>query len=212
MKIKKAKILTAILLLAILLLSVLQIKSFAAESDMMVVKENDSQYLIYVDGLTSENFSFAFSNTKEEANLDYIPSVTDNQGNYIAYVTEELKTQYFGSPVYMWVMAENGDVVIEGKEITLDRAKTVEELNRLEGLTKAITVQVTENDEKITINGDQNKTYYYQFATLTSSQEYGRFLTLVNEVSQYNENTNVFTKLQAYNELTDLYDSLVANL
>lgn len=211
MKIKRAKILTAILLIAILLLSVLQIKSFAAESDIMVVKENDSQYLIYIDGMTSENFSFAFSNTKEEADLDYITSATDNQGNHIAYVTEELKAQYFGSPVYMWVMAESGDVVIEGKEITLDGAKTVAELNQLEGLTKVITVQVAENDEKITINGEENKTYYYQFAT-TSSEEYGRFLTLVNEVSQFNENTNVFTKLQAYNELTDLYNSLVANL
>ena len=212
MKIKKSKILMTAILLVIMLLSVLQITSFAADSDMIVVKENDSEYLVYVNNMTGENFSFAFSNSKDEANLDYKASVIDNEGNHIAYVNEELKNQYFGSQAYVWVKTADDEVVIEGKEITLDGAKTVEQLNQLNGLTKTITVQSAAEDEKITINGEQNKTYYYQFAALTSSEEYDRLLTLVNEVSQYNEDTNVFTRLQAYNELNDLYNSLVANL
>lgn len=212
MKKQKAKILMIIALLAILLLSVLQIKSFASDSDMVVVKENDNQYLIYVNNMTDENFSFAFSNTKEETNLNYLASATDNQGNHIAYVNEELKNQYFGSQVYIWVKTADEQVVVEGKEITLEGAKTVAELNQLEGLTKIITVNSAAEDEKITVNGDKNKTYYYQFAALNSSEAYGKLLTLVNEVSKYDEDTNVFTKLQSYNELYSLYNSLVANL
>ena len=162
--------------------------------------------------MTDENFSFAFSNSKDEANLDYRDSVKDNEGNYIAYVNEELKNQYFGSQTYMWVKTAEEEVVIEGKEVTLDGAKTIAELNQIDKLTKIITVQSTAEDEKIIINGDQDKNYYYQFAVATSSEEYERLLVLVNEISQYNQDTNVFTKLQAYNELNTLYNSLVANL
>ena len=212
MKIKKSKILVTMILFVIMLLSILQIKSFATDSDIIVVKENDSEYLVYVNNMIGENFSFAFSNSKEETNLNYRESVIDNEGNHIAYVNGELKTQYFGSQTYIWVKTADDKVVIEGKEITLDGVKTVAQLNQIEGLTKKITVQSTAEDDKITINGEQNKTYYYQFAMVTSSQEYDRLLTLVNEISQYNENTNVFTKLQAYNELNNLYNSLVANL
>lgn len=212
MKIKKSKILVTVILLVIMLLSILQIKSLAADLDMIVVKENDNQYLIYVNSMTDENFSFAFSNSKDEANLDYRDSVKDNEGNYIAYVNEELKNQYFGSQTYMWVKTAEEEVVIEGKEVTLDGAKTIAELNQIDKLTKIITVQSTAEDEKIIINGDQDKNYYYQFAVATSSEEYERLLVLVNEISQYNQDTNVFVKLQGYNELNTVYNSLVANL
>src|SRR5699024_276430 len=86
------------------------------------------------------------------------------------------------------------------------------ELNQIDKLTKTITVQSAAEDEKITINGEQSKKYYYQFAVVTSSEEYQRLLVLVNEISQYNQDTNVFVKLQAYNELNTVYNSLVANL
>lgn len=213
MKIKKSKILVTVILLVIMLLSILQIKSLAADLDTIIVKENDNQYLIYVNSLTGENFSFAFSNSKDEAKLDYTDSATDNEGNHIAYVNEELKNQYFGSQTYMWVKTAEGEVVIDGKEITLDGAKTIAELNQIDQLTQVITVKsATAEDEKITINGDQNKTYYYQFAVATSSEEYARLLTLIEEISQYNQDTNVFVKLQGYNELNTVYNSLVANL
>lgn len=213
MKIKKSKILVTVILLVIMLLSILQIKSLAADLDTIIVKENDNQYLIYVNSLTGENFSFAFSNSKDEANLDYTDSAIDNEGNHIAYVNEELKNQYFGSQTYMWVKTAEGEVVIDGKEITLDGAKTIAELNQIDQLTQVITVKsATAEDEKITINGDQNKTYYYQFAVATSSEEYARLLTLIEEISQYNQDTNVFVKLQGYNELNTVYNSLVANL
>ena len=167
MKIKKSKILVTVILLVIMLLSILQIKSLATDLDTIVVKENDNQYLIYVNSMTDENFSFAFSNSKDEANLDYRDSAADNEGNYIAYVNEELKNQYFDSQTYMWVKTAEGEVVIDGKEVTLDGAKTIAELNQIDKLTKTITVQSAAEDEKITINGEQSKKYYYQFAVVT---------------------------------------------
>ena len=49
MKIQKSRIILTILLLAIILLNVLQIGSFAVDSDIMIIKENDDKYLIYVN-------------------------------------------------------------------------------------------------------------------------------------------------------------------
>lgn len=212
MKIQKSRIILTILLLAIILLNVLQIGSFAVDSDIMIIKENDDKYLIYVNAITDESFSFAFSNTKEETDLHFIKSVTDNEGNNIAYIDNGLKNEFFNSKTYMWIKTADDKMVIEEKEITLEGTKTVAQLNQLDGLTKSITVQSTAEDKKIRINGEEGKTYFYQFAMDASEKEYDRLLTLVNEVSQYDENTNICTKLQAYNELYNLYNSLVANL
>ena len=213
MKCKKSKILMIVLLSVIILLSILQIKSSATSSDIMIVKQSDNQYLIYVDKMVNENFNFAFSNSKEETNLIYTTAGKDSDGNYIAYVNQELKDNYFNSETtYMWVETKAGEVVVSGEQITLNDARTLAQLNQIENITKSITVNSSAEEEKIKINGAQEQTYYYQFCVASSSEEYNRLLTLVNEINKYDENTNTFVKLQSYNELYSLYNSLLANL
>ena len=120
MKIQKSRIILTILLLAIILLNVLQIGSFAVDSDIMIIKENDDKYLIYVNAITDESFSFAFSNTKEETDLHFIKSVTDNEGNNIAYIDNGLKnevarfiTDMGYNPIILHEQPNRGKTIIE---------------------------------------------------------------------------------------------------
>lgn len=213
MKTSKTKILLVLTLMVIILLSILPIKSLATNSNIFVVKENDNQYLIYVNGLANENFEFAFSNTEDATDLSFIASAEDSDGNSIAYVDAELKAKFFNSEnTYIWVRNAGDEVVIEGQKITINDAKTIEQLNILENLTKNITIEASAENETIKINGEEGKTYYYKFFVAGTSEEYNRLLDLIEEINNFDENTNVYTKLQSYNELNELYNNLVAGL
>lgn len=107
MKNRKSKIMLIASIILIMLVSVLPIKSLAVNSKMLLVKENDNAYLIYVEELLNKSFEFAFSNNESAENLNYITSAKDSEGNSIAYVDEELKQNFFNSEnTYIWVRTE----------------------------------------------------------------------------------------------------------
>ena len=208
----KSKIFLVIILTLVLLLSILQIKTLATNTDIITVKENDNLYYIYVEGLLNEEFEFAFSNSKDETNLKYIVSDYDSNKNSIAYIDEALKTEYFNSEdTYIWVKTQDKEI-INGEKITIDNVKTVDELKSVENITNIITVQAKAEDDKIKINGEEGREYYYKIFVAGSSEDYNTLLTLINEVENYNEDTNFFTMIQEYSKLQSLYSSLVSNL
>lgn len=208
----KSKIILVVVLALAILLSVLPINALATNTDIVTVKENDNLYYVYVEGLLNQDFEFAFSNSEDATSLNYIVSDKDNSQNSIAYVDEELKANFFNSEdTYIWVKTQD-KVIIDGEKIVLDNAKTVEELKTIENITNVITVQANAENEKIKINGEEGVEYYYKVYIAGSSEDYNKFIALVNEVSNYNEKTDFFTKLQGYNELQSLYSSLVSGL
>ena len=208
----KSKIFLVIILTLVLLLSILQIKTLATNTDIITVKENDNLYYIYVEGLLNEEFEFAFSNSKDETNLKYIVSDYDSNKNSIAYIDEALKTEYFNSEdTYIWVKTQDKEI-INGEKITIDNVKTVDELKSVENITNIITVQAKAEDDKIKINGEAGREHSYKIFVAGSSEDYNTLLTLINEVENYNEDTNFFTMIQEYSKLQSLYSSLVSNL
>ena len=214
---KKSKIIIAFLLALIVIVSILPIKSLAANSsnsDMCVIKENDNEYLIYVEGLLNEDFEFAFTKALDAENIAYMSSIKDDNGNSIAYVNADLLSRFFKTEGDTYILVRDADkeMVIDGEKITINNAKTVQELKGIESLTKVITVESSAEDEKIKINGTEGTDYYYQFFVPGSSEEYTELLNLVDEVSKFDENTDLFTKLQSYTKLDNIYTTLVSRL
>lgn len=201
-----------VIALTILLLSIFQLISFATSSNIIIIKQTDTEYLIYIDDILDKEFEFAFSNTKDETDLNYIRSITDDDNNNIAYVDEELQNLFFYSEdTYLWIKTSE-EIVISGEKITLNNAKTLNEFNNVETITKSITVVGDAEEEKIKINGTEGEVYYYQFSTITNSEQYTKLVELVNTISEFDENTNVYTKLQTYIELEELYSTLLESL
>ena len=212
MKNRKSKIMLIASIILIMLVSVLPIKSLAVNSKMLLVKENDNAYLIYVEELLNKSFEFAFSNNESAENLNYITSAKDSEGNSIAYVDEELKQNFFNSEnTYIWVRTEE-KVVINGEKISLENVKTIEQLKTIENITKSITVKANAEDEKIQINGKQGEKYYYQVLVPSSLENYNKLIALINEINNFDNSTNAFEKLQSYSELYNLYNSLITGL
>ena len=212
MKMSKGKILALVLLTVIMLFSILQIHSLAASKEMLVLKQSDNQYIIYIQDLLNKKFEFAFSNTEDATNLNYITYAKDSEGNNIAYVDQELKDNFFNSEnTYIWVKTED-KIIINGEKIKINNAKTVEQLKTIENLTKNITINSSAEDEKITVNGEQGKKYYYKIVEVGTSETYNELFNVVNVINNFNDKTDTFTKLQRYNELYNLYNVLATNI
>lgn len=209
---KKSTIILISCFILIMLLSFFPIKSLATSSEILMLKENDNNYLIYIEEVLNKDFEFAFSNDEDSKDLNYIASAKDTDGNSIVYVDQELKQNFFNSEdTYIWVRTDE-EILINGERIVLDNVKTIEEFKRMENITETITVQAEAEKDKIKINGEQGEKYFYQVFVPGSSEQYNKLLSLIDEISKIDDKTNTYDKLQDYNELYDLYDSLVQGL
>lgn len=183
-----------------------------ANEEVLSIKKDETTYFLYIKEVLNSEFEFAFSKENNGTNLDYISSIKDNQGNNIAYVDETLKSTYFNqNTTYLWV-EKNNQIILEGVQVNLGTSKTEEQLQSIKNITNKITVNSDANEDKIKINGDTSKKYYYEMYAVASSEDYQRLLELVDEVSKYTDDTNTYTKIETYGELYDLYNKLLTDV
>lgn len=183
-----------------------------ANEEVLSIKKDETTYFLYIKEVLNSEFEFAFSKENNGTNLDYISSIDDNQGNNIAYVDETLKSTYFNQNItYLWVK-ENSQIILNGVQVNLGTSKTEEQLQSIKNITNKITVNSNADEDKIKINGDTSKKYYYEMYAVASSEDYQRLLELVEEVSKYTDDTNTYTKIETYGELYDLYNKLLTDV
>lgn len=183
-----------------------------ANEEVLSIKKDETTYFLYIKEVLNSEFEFAFSKENNGTNLDYISSIDDNQGNNIAYVDETLKSTYFNQNItYLWVK-ENSQIILNGVQVNLGTSKTEEQLQSIKNITNKITVNSDADEDKIKINGDTSKKYYYEMYAVASSEDYQRLLELVDEVSKYTDDTNTYTKIETYGELYDLYNKLLTDV
>lgn len=183
-----------------------------ANEEVLSIKKDETTYFLYIKEVLNSEFEFAFSKENNGTNLDYISSIDDNQGNNIAYVDETLKSTYFNQNItYLWVK-ENSQIILNGVQVNLGTSKTEEQLQSIKNITNKITVNSDADEDKIKINGDTSKKYYYEMYAVASSEDYQRLLELVDEVSKYTDDTNTYTKIETYGELYDLYHKLLTDV
>lgn len=200
------------ILIMLLIMMIFQIQIFA-NTNNIIIKKDSEVYSIYVKDALKSEFEFAFSNEKNATNLNYINSIKDSQGNNIAYMDIELEEKFAGSEkeIYMWVKKDN-KIILEGTKIDFESAKTDEQLLEIKNITKKIKINSVATEEKIKIDADSNKKYYYKFETINSSEEYKKLNELVEEMEKFTENTNIYTKLSVYDEFYDLYNEEVSKV
>ncbi len=200
----------------------LGITAFAANENIQIVMESSSKCLIYVKGNLDSTFEFAFSDTEvEPAETEYKDAGKDAEenGNYIAYL-DEYSTAY----KYLWVKNSEG-YVLEGIEVDLSNAMDKEDLELLESLTKIIKVDTTKtNVEEKEVDGNKvtvttgklvflnEGTHMYQMFKVADSEEYAKFMDLAERIAKFNNDTNMYTKLEVYYEFGNLAVELLNDL
>ena len=239
---KLFKEISIITLIAIMLISLVQFPVNATndENEEIEIIRTDNEYLVYVLANVHNKFQFAFANesTVEISTLNFINSITDSEGNNIAYVDSALEEQYFtdadsenGKNVYMWI--KQGEQVSEpilvdlSSVITQDVVDfvsgTIVDGNRVNGITTRIPIiigqeekePVTEGNTTVTttvgylqIQPQDGYTYEYQLIELPNTN-YTRFVELAEEISKFTESNNSYENISKINEFYNLYNSLV---
>ena len=227
MKKQRLMLIISVMLIAVMVLMPSYAK--AATDEKLAVVNTSSNYLIYVDGLLDEEFEFALSNSKDETNLVYENSATDNAGNAVAYydaTNQKFADVDISKPVYIYV---NGKKDMQGLEVNLTESITSEELDNIERITKTIpvttekeSVEYTETVDQlnlVTIVGsvkiqeneeNKNAKYSYQLIKLPANDE--RYNTLWNLLTEFNKDYNemsVNEKINLSTEFSKLYTELI---
>lgn len=218
----KIKILFLIGIFALILLLGLPVN--AVNENIELIKQAETDYLIYFNGHLGETFEFAFSNdnTVDKETLTYIPAATDTVGggNYIAYINA-----YTTENKYVWAKNLEGTYFAEGVELDLTKAIPANELSQIQNITKIIEVDTTQNQvEEKTVNGNKvtvttgkvvlknEGNYEYQIVKLPSTTEYNNLMDLAERISKINTQTDMYTKLGLYTEFNNLYKQLSTEL
>ena len=227
---KKQRLMLVISVMLIAVMVFMPSYAKAATDEKLAVVNTSGNYLIYIDGLLNDEdgFEFALSNSKDETNLVYENSATDDAGNVVAYydaANQKFADVDISKPVYVYV---NGKKDMQGLEVNLTESITSEELDNIEKITKRIPVTTDESVEysedvdglKVTTivgsvriepdENNKNAKYSYQMVRLPADDE--RYNTLWNLLTEFNENYNdmpVNEKINLSTEFSKLYTELI---
>lgn len=203
-----------------LLILLLGLPVNAANENLQLVKQSETDYLIYINGHLEETFEFAFSDDTTEPTTFYAAATDEvGGGNYIAY------TNQYTTGKYMWAKDSEGTYFAEGVELDLTKAIPAEELTAIQNVTKKIPVDTEQVQvEEKTINGntvtvttgkvvfENEGNYKYQIVKLPGTAEYTELMDLAERISKFNNETDMYTKLGVYNKFNTLYNKLSSEL
>jgi len=223
-------IIVSVMLIAAMVLVPSQVK--AVTDDKLAVvnasSNENSSYLIYIDGLLGQSFRFALSSSKDATNLSYVDAATDDSKNYVAYYDSTnplFQSLNLDQPVYLWV---EGNTEVQGLEVDLNNSITTSQLKDVEELTKVIPVTTgekqtdqtqDENGVKITTivdsvkieNPDKNSTYYYQMIRIPAEEKYNHLFELANQFKDQYANMTMDKKIKLLTDFYNSYNELVFN-
>lgn len=221
MKTSKLKILLMIVIIGILTVG-MPIIAYGTNENAVVVKQSESEYIIYLKGYLDKEFKFAFSDNKEasEETLTYTNSAKDTADgeNNIAYCNTELAAKK-----YMFVKT---DAKTEIFEIDVNDNITKAELENLNTISKNIPIkleqeqivnEVNENGTKVTETvgvaklADNRTDGKYQLIARKKNTDTENFFALA-ELLEKKQFTDKYTEIKASKEFVDLKEKLQGNL
>jgi len=211
---KKNRIkLTGIVIALIIIALIIPTKVLGTSNDLQIVK-TQKDYTIYVKDLVKTEFDFAMSDKEnaDDMDLDYINSIEDEEGNQVAYTTEEQK--------YIYIKTAKG---VECKEINFEEAFDQQKMEEVETTTKRIPTEVVtdmiEQDEevdgvkiKVTVGGlkitDSDKATYYYASTKLPTANYSELMQLAETINKSYNTMDMYTRIETAKQFYNLYHKL----
>lgn len=216
-----------IAIMCMILFLFLQVPVWATTQEMVIVQEDHAEYIIYHEKTEKQSFEFAYSNEQNatEESLEFITAIMDQQGNYVAYIDQDLKNKYLtpGKDIYFYAKV-NGDYQIKGEKLDLTNAIEQDYIMQVEKVTKTISVDTTQvNTQTKTIDGaeytvttgkvmitdKEEASYFYQLVKLPNSDEYNHMMQLAETIATFPEDTAMSKKLLLLEEFYQIYSNLV---
>ena len=221
-KIKKKLI--SIIVIAIML-AVMPIVTFATNEKIQIVKIDEEEYILYVEGMEKTDFKYAVSNNPEENEIDlnFINAVDDDDGNKVVLIDNTTYNALKNKTIYLWIKQQDKNI-ISAEEVDFTKAFEKSKMIEIEMTTKKIGAEIVENlqeEDRVDENGvhitvavggvkitdKENAIYSYQIVSATG--EYGTLMELAKEIQSEYNNMNMFTKIKTANEFYSLYQKLL---
>lgn len=207
------------------ILFILQIRVFGADVELQIIKNDDGSYIIYVKELQSSVFEFAITQSLDTKEIDrnYLKSVVDDNGNQVAFITQDKYGELKGQKNYLFVK-KNGELIVEGKELDFDKAFLKENMKEVELTSKKIQTQLVTNiiekdeqingvDVKITVGGlkvtEKEDVEYYYSITKLPSDKYDTLKELAYKISTDYKDIDMYSKIELAKQFYNLYKILV---
>ena len=222
----------SMVLIAMLVTLIIPVNVFAteAEANIQVVKTESGDYIIYVQNLANTEFKFAISqNQVDEADRNYINSVSDVAGNQVALIEKERVTEgtnyiYIKTDTERYInvvdFSENSTQIFDKAkmqivETTTNRIAT-ELLTNLEERNEEVNgIQYTETVGGLKIirgEQDENSIYYYQEGVKLPAEKYSELKELADILnSEEYEEKDMYSKIEFAKEFYSLYEELINN-
>ena len=224
MKSLKAKL--VVLLITMLLFTMLvPFSRVAAANEGVQLIQTDNGVVIYVEGLEKTEFDYALSDKADatEMELNYINSVTDDEGNQVALITTEDFTETENN-LYIRTNDE------EAKHIELDfnnmftqdkmemvkntstRIETTEESNIVDRTETIEGTEYTYTVGGLKIEDNSNAEFSYQLFKATD-EKYSELQTLADELnSDEYDSKSMYEKIELANNFYNLYEELLTEV
>lgn len=226
-KLKSKLIISAIVFF--LTIITMQLSIFATNENIEIVKNSNTDYLIYIKDNLNVDFKFAFSNdpNADKTALTFKTAETDSasvNANKIAFINSST-IELFNNPTYMWVKDLKENYIINGVQIDLKQAVSKEIIENTANITKSIPVDTTQtNTTKTEKEGktitttvgkvvlpEKSGKYEYIIVKLPYTEEYETLVKLATRISKFNNETDMYTKIKLYKEFNGLIEQLRPN-
>lgn len=220
----KFKKLLLIVILVILILAIVQVVVRAEDkNNIILLKNSEDAYIIYVEEALNTDFLFSFTNNKEvEAEeLIFSASGLDANETNVAYMSKDEAETLKIAPVYMWIDVDGEQSVVE---VDLKQALTEKEVAFVNTTTKRIDVDTTgsvdtsEEVDGVKITHSQGKvkiteegedfSYYIEKVESEGTTD---FVNLANKIMTSEELTN-YEKIKLIKEFNNQYNEMLENI
>lgn len=199
----------SLLIIIIMAIMLIPFSSYATNENLVVVKQNDEEYIIYISGFLEQEFEFAFSNNSDEEieNLTFISSAVDNpeNENNIAYVDDSETIKMFTEKTFMWVKV-NGEIKISAQEIEINDNITKAELASIEDVSKKMPIKLEQKQTVNEVNDEGTKiTETVGIVTLLNAPIEGEYQLIERTSNDENDTLFALAELIEKNQFTDMY-------
>ena len=209
--------LTCIILVTMLVLAVMHTSVKAADLQGVILEKATGEKIIYINGMESKEFKYAFSDNSDAESAMYLTSTKDSNNESVALL-EKGKTYK-----YMFIQEENTET------IKLDSLKNIseEEIKNVEKLTEKIKVSTDESESKVSKEGNKVVTttkgkivitdkgnYEYQLIEILDKNQSAKSinqtaLELYNQLDKIKNASNMYEKLKSEVTIRDNYSKLM---
>lgn len=212
-----------VVLIVILITLIIPVNVFAAEANIQVVKTENDNYIIYVKDLANTEFKFAISAKADasEADLNYINSVVDGEGNQVALIQKE---DVSNATNYIYIKTDEetrmNKIDFSQKSQVFEKAKMEEVENTTNRIKTELLTNLEERNEEVngikyteTVGGlkiveEENATYFYESVRLPA-EKYSELKELADKLNHEYESKDMYSKIEFAKEFYNQYQELI---